>query len=187
MYPIYDSENLKQSLKKHVNKIKAKEPNFVYVSLYYPHKNHLNLLKAWDFLREENELTPPKLILTVQKDHPFSEEIENYKKTGVNVENLGLISQEACFKLFAENKYSIFPSLKETFGLGLVEAQLMGSKVLAANLPYATELIEPSLTFDPNSIDDIVKKVKEACLDIEIDETKLKIENKLGDFVKLFE
>ena len=63
----------------------------------------------------------------------------------------------------------------------------MGSKVLAANLPYATELIEPSLTFDPNSIDDIVKKVKEACLDIEIDETKLKIENKLGDFVKLFE
>ncbi len=52
LYPIYASEKLKMFLEKHQHNLLKKQQNFVYVSAYYDHKNHLNLLKAWEILQE---------------------------------------------------------------------------------------------------------------------------------------
>jgi len=43
----------------------------------------------------------------------------------------------------------IFPSLKESFGLPLIEGVQANCKIIASNLNYVNELVKPTFTFNP--------------------------------------
>ncbi len=161
-----------------------KKYDFCYVSLAHPHKNHHRLIEACEILSEKN--ISCSLALTIEDGHEdLIKKIEYINKKGVvNIVNLGKLPKEGVCKLYARSKCLMFPSMEETFGLGLVEAVNMDLDVIASDLDYTYQSIEPSLVFDPNSSLDISLKMKKY-LDGTVKKSKSKINNKIDELIKI--
>jgi hypothetical protein len=82
-----------------------------------------------------------------------------------------------------KTKTLVFPSLHETFGLPLVEACQLKMFVISSDLPYVYDVINPSLTFDPFSKNDIANKMHIA-LDQELKSPEIIIKNKINKLIK---
>lgn len=125
-------------------------------SFFYPadavgHKNHVNLLKAWELLRDEGK--SPTLLLTLQAKE--LDEVSTMAQRGDgeqrNIVNLGRLPREAVFTQLQSCSALIFPSQAETFGLPMLEARAFNVPVLAAEMDFVRDVCMPSQTFDPNS------------------------------------
>jgi glycosyltransferase involved in cell wall biosynthesis len=79
----------------------------------------------------------------------------------------------------------IFPSLFESFGLGLVEAVQYKLPVISSNLDYVFEVIEPSLIFDPFDVQSISNAL-EYSITLNLKPSIIKIENKLNNLLEIF-
>jgi glycosyltransferase involved in cell wall biosynthesis len=53
----------------------------------------------------------------------------------------------------------IYPSLFESFGLPLLEARQAGLPIIAAELDYVRDIVEPVVSFDPESALSIARAV----------------------------
>lgn len=161
-----------------------KKYDFCYVSLAHPHKNHHRLIEACEILSNEN--ISFSLALTIEDGHEdLIEKIKDInQKNIVTIVNLGKISKEEVCKLYSQSRCLVFPSKEETFGLGLVEAVNMDLDVIASNLNYVYQSIEPSLVFNPNSSLDISLKMKEYLVGNN-KSSQVKIENKIDDLIKI--
>ena len=71
------------------------------------------------------------------------------------IHNLGTISHDVVLEVFSQSRALLFPSLKESFGLPLVEALQQGITVIASNLPYTFEVVHNPITFYPYDSSDI--------------------------------
>jgi glycosyltransferase involved in cell wall biosynthesis len=161
-----------------------KEEAFIYVSSDLRHKNHINLLKSWEILLRQS--IKPKLYLTID-EHTDSEVVVYFRKLvaeGANISSLGIISHNEVLEKCNTIKFSIFPSFTETIGLGLVESVAVGCKVLAPDLDYVKEVIEPSLLFDPKDSNSIAKSVEYA-LNNHIQDSSIIIRDKIDDLISL--
>ncbi|MFK7779653.1 MAG: glycosyltransferase [Candidatus Gracilibacteria bacterium] len=125
--------------------------DFCYVSLAHPHKNHLLLLDAMEILTKEG--ISVNLALTIEDEKiELIDKINYINSLGVvKINNFGIIPKDEVCNLYAKSKCLIFPSKEETFGLGLIEAVNMGLDVIAADLEYVYEVVEPSLVFNVDS------------------------------------
>ena len=134
---------------------------FVYVASGEAHKNHDNLLLAWRLLAEAG--LNPSLALTVDAlSHPrLASEIERQRiHNGLNIVNLGMVARADIPVLYKSSSALIFPSKVESFGLPLIEATQMGLQVLASELDYVRDVIEPIETFNPESPVSIARAVR---------------------------
>lgn len=181
--PFFDDAEL--SLRREINT--SKKEQFIYVSLPHPHKNHHYLLKVWEELLLQGH--HPGLLLTIPEVKQYDgllEEIASINARGGQIKNLGLIAFEEVLKHTAQSEFSIYPSLLETLGLGLIEAAVLECKVLAADLPYTRQVIEPSLYFDPTDISSGVKTVLHALENKDqIRSTRPLISNRIGDLLEI--
>ena len=59
----------------------------------------------------------------------------------------------------------------------------MDCKVIASDLPYVHEIVKPSLTFDPYSVESISNAILIALETDDLPETKVLVENKLDNFI----
>ena len=124
--------------------------DFIYVASGDPHKNHINLLKAWLLLHEAGIL--PKLLLVVNRlDTKCAELVKKINTNDNQVDIKYLQTREQISKLYIESKALIYPSLAESFGLPLLEAKFLGLPILASELDYVRDVVEPTETFDPES------------------------------------
>lgn len=167
------------------NKNEAKKYDFSYISLPAPHKNHLNLLKAWEILFERG-VWPTLVVTAVQTKHQVQvlDIVNRLIDKGVNIINIGKVPFEEAIRYTSESRFTIYPSINETLGLGYVEAYYAGQKVLASDLQITYDVIKPSLTFDPFSPEDIADKVEYA-LNNELPPTELKLKNEVDKLIKL--
>ena len=137
-----------------------KQFDFIYVASGEPHKNHKQLLLAWVELTKLNYF--PRLCLTVDK-HLFPELCEwidvCVRQHHLQVVIVSNLSQEEVQMLYKKSKVLIYPSKFESFGLPLIEAVSMGLPVLASDLSYVYDVINPSMTFDPLSSESIASSV----------------------------
>ena len=62
--------------------------------------------------------------------------------------------------MYPKSKAIIFTSNYESFGIPLIEAKYFDLPVLAGELDYVRDLIDPIQTFDPNSSISIYRAVK---------------------------
>lgn len=126
--------------------------DFVYIASGEPHKNHRCLIEAWCHLAEQGLF--PSLCLTLDRNScaELCAWIDWHKsRYGLQVENVGNIQQEQVAQLYAQSSALIYPSLFESFGLPLIEASQAGLPVLASELDYVRDLLDPIQTFNPNS------------------------------------
>ena len=135
--------------------------DFLYVASGEPHKNHRNLIEAWCWLAKEGLF--PSLCLTVD-EAAFPEVSQWMKKQiadhGLKVENLGVIAHAQVQLLYEQAKALIFTSAFESLGLPLIEAHQAGLPVLAPELDYVRDVIDPDQVFDVNSPISIARAVK---------------------------
>lgn len=135
--------------------------DFLYVASGDPHKNHRRLVEAWCLLASEQLF--PSLCLTVsEKDSPDLSFWINEKKKqyGLNLDNIGIISHEQVKQMYGQVRALIYPSTFESFGLPLIEARQAGLAILAAEMDYVRDLLDPEQSFDPQSALSIARAVK---------------------------
>ena len=132
---------------------------YAYVSHAYVHKNHGVLLDAWELLACRGIY--PELHLTISGDHPqLYAKIEKVRARGGLVINHGFTEASRVYRACG---YQIYPSLAESFGLGLVEAAEAGCAILASDRPFVRQVVNPLATFDPNSASAIEEAVLHSC------------------------
>jgi len=135
--------------------------DFIYIASGEPHKNHRKLIEAWCVLAEQNIF--PSLCLTISDSHTpdlitwINLKIESYK---LNISNLGIISKDKLNALYKNSKALIYPSYLESFGLPLIEARQAGLSILAAELDYVRDILDPDEVFEPHSAVSIARAVK---------------------------
>ena len=176
VFPIFDEYHSQTS--------KKDRKKFLYVSNFSEHKNHWLLFKAFqDVSKKINyqislELTIPNRV--------FSNSFYSKARVNKNIKiiNHGELNKFELSKLYSNSSFLIFPSLNESFGLPLIEAVMNGCLVLSSNRDYVYEIIEPTLTFDPNSVESISSVIYQALNSDILKESKLMIENKIDTFVK---
>jgi len=178
VYPFYNEAVINLVKSKNYDKVKN---TFIYVSTDYPHKNHLRLLDCWKSLLDLGHT--PSLTLTVPITNiQICNRINELNALGCQITNLGVVDYAICLEYTAKSEFCIFPSLSESLGLGLVEGQMLGCKVLVSDMDYAYQAIEPSDVFDPYKTESIVASVLKAMTQSTPD-TQLRMKNRLGDWI----
>lgn len=135
--------------------------DFVYVASGEPHKNHRRLIEAWSLLAEDGLF--PSLCLTLDEVRFASlcREMEAMRRRHkLKVANAGELSHKDVLELYRNAGALIYPSTFESFGLPLIEARQAGLPVLAAELDYVRDVLDPEQTFDPESAMSIARAVK---------------------------
>lgn len=145
-------------------------------------RGHAELVEAWRILSGKG--LNAVLHLTVSEDNPFSVVIEDARRQGIPIVNHGIVPFEELARLYGKCKATVYPSINESLGLGLIEAIEAGCDVIAADLPYTHAVCRPSVVFPRRTPEEIANAV----LFYEKEETngsKLTIDNKIEELVFL--
>ncbi len=135
--------------------------NFIYVASGETYKNHLRLLEAWRLLAEDGIFPSLHLTLSETRFPELCEIIEVMRQDyELKVINVGELSHENVLNLYKKVDVLIYPSILESFGLPLIEARQAGLFVLASELDYVRDVLDPEQTFDPQSSSSIARAVK---------------------------
>ncbi|MFV0235096.1 glycosyltransferase [Empedobacter falsenii] len=159
--------------------------SFVYVSSGTKHKNQANLIHAFANVYKKEKRG--KLTLTIANEYEELIDLVNaYKEEGVPIVNLGFIPKENLAVIYAKTEFCIYPSLSESFGLGILEAIEGGCKIIGSDLPYMHTICNPSIAFDPWQIETIEEAIYEA-LTQESNPTDLKTKNYIKEIIQLLQ
>ena len=134
---------------------------FLYVGSGEPHKNHRQLIEAWCLLAHEGEFPALWLTLDAHANVDLCAWIDKKKRDcGLNVRNWGGQSHEQIKQLYTQVQALIYPSTFESFGLPLIEARQAGLAVIASELDFVRDVLDPEQVFDPQSPISIGRAVK---------------------------
>jgi len=146
---------------------------FIYVASGEPHKNHHCLIDAWCLLAEQGIF--PSLKLTLD-DTIFAELCslirEKSDQNGLKIENLGHLNHDKILESYKHVNALVFPSTLESFGIPLIEARRAGLNILASELDFVRDVVDPEETFDPSSPTSIARAIKRY---MGVDETYLQL------------
>ncbi len=125
----------------------------LFVGNAYPHKNLGVLLKAMQQL-------PDQELVIVAKQSPFlSRILAPYDQTRIHL--LSNLTDKELVAVYRQAQVLVTPSLMEGYGLVGLEALMVGTPVIASNIPVYREVYGNKVTyFNPNSVDDLVKIIK---------------------------
>lgn len=159
--------------------IEENNANYLYVADGSPQKNHFNLLHAWSLFAQKNKNFTLHLTLDKTNFEEIINKIQVVSNNQFKVINHGWCSLDKVRDLYMKCNYLVYPSLAESFGLPLIEAAASGCKIIASDLPYVTEVVNPSLVFNPDNVESILKSLNKSIDYINIPSTGLKVENKI--------
>ncbi len=176
IYPIYKANFL--------NINKKIDNSFLYVSNFGKHKNHRRLFDAF---RQASTKIDQNITLNLTIDErEFKDSFYNKLNftNNLKIVNHGIVNKSKLNELYNKSKYLIFPSLNESFGLPLIEAILCNCYIICSDKEYVYQIVRPSLTFNPNSIESISKSIVNAYKNRGLSKPKILVENKIDTFVK---
>ncbi len=135
--------------------------DFIYVSSGDPHKNHRCLTDAWQLLATDG--LRPSLALTLNAAE--NSELLNYidqkrKESSLDIVNLGTLNPDEISAWYEKSSALIFPSTCESYGRPLQEATDLKIPVLAPELDYVRDVLDPAQTFSADSPLSIARAVR---------------------------
>lgn len=123
----------------------------LYVSRFYPHKNHEFLLPLSRALQERR--VAHRIMVTVDpRIEGAARLLKQLEASGLPVFNLGELEQGELRERYASAHALIFPSRSETFGNPLVEAMRFGLPVIAPDLGYAHAVLDEAGIYYPEDV-----------------------------------
>ena len=169
--------------KKDINNLDKISNSFLYVSNAYSNKNHIRLIEAFCNFYDKYKIG--KLTLTVsEKFNEIKKLIDSKIQQEYPIENLGYVSQDVLIKSYIQSEFVIFPSTSESFGLGLIEGIEFECKIISADLPYTYAVCEPSIVFNPLSIESIEKSF-DLAIHNNVKNSILKTKNSISELISL--
>jgi len=163
--PIYHKIIDRKAVEKFLNqKYHIRFPFILFVSTIEPRKNISNLLKAFDKFAGTKEGTNYNLILVGKKGWNTEETEATYQriKNKNKVRFMDFVPTEDLVYFYNGADLFCYPSLYEGFGLPVLEAMACGVPVLTSNISSLPEVGGKAAEYaDPNSFDDIYKKMNE--------------------------
>jgi len=141
-----------------INILSRKRPYILYVSAFYPFKNHLRLIEAFALIRKD--FPDLALILAGGNGEGRTAKDLHARATRCGMEAdvffTGHTPASALAILYRNAQLAAFPSLEETFGLPVIEAMSFGCPVLTSNRSSMAEIAgDAALLVDPESIESI--------------------------------
>ncbi|MFW2352975.1 glycosyltransferase [Aliarcobacter butzleri] len=112
----------------------------LYVSRFYPHKNHIFLVDLSKVLNENN--IRHEILITVDFSKQETLDLQQMITKDTSIESIGEISQFELETYYKTSHIFIFPSNSETFGNPLIEAMKFGLPIVVPNLEYAQSIVE---------------------------------------------
>jgi len=152
----------KKTLPKTLKKFKIQKPYFLYLGTLKPNKNIPLILRSFkDFQQKDNS---HQLVIAGKKGWLFDEIFQTVKdlKLQKDVIFTDYISEEEKWQLYSKATASLLPSLYEGFGIPALETMLMGTPIIASNIPPLKEVIEDKgILIDPTSQEQLTKAMHE--------------------------
>lgn len=123
---VYSPSILTPSFKESINiSLDGSKLNLFYPATDFFYKNHQIIIDAI------NECDDVKVFFTIP-----------HKNLGDKISCIGSLPYDEVCQMYKSCDALLFPSYIETFGLPLIEAALTGLPILAADLPYAREVLD---------------------------------------------
>lgn len=138
--------------------LENKSIDFIYIASGSPHKNHENLLEAWRFLLSYN-IKPSLKLICKNLSLKNKNTIDELKLMGAKIFDTDYVEHASIAVEYSKARALIFPSILESYGLPLVEAHILGLSILASELDYVRDVVDPDETFDPRSHISIARAV----------------------------
>jgi len=132
---------------------------WLYVAHFYPHKNHMRLLRAYYQLKQAGH-QPWPLVL---RGDPYGAEISVRQNIALwhlegDIIWLPRLGQRELVALYSSASALIFPSLYEGGGIPVLEAMACGCPVVASDIPPVREFAGDGASyFDPTNVDSIAQ------------------------------
>ncbi len=155
-------EELKQLMMSRLEKMLQKV-RILYVSRYYPHKNHSFLIKLSKHL---NDLKlNHEIMVTINSSTREADDFLNEIRNNIiNIINIGEQSQSNLENVYLNSHIFIFPSKSETFGNPLIEAIKFGLPVIVPSLSYSKAIVgDAGIYYNENDVTDCANKILELC------------------------
>ena len=122
----------------------------------------------------------PDVELLVAGSGPYHGELSRITESlGIskNVSFLGRISERSKFKLYGKTRLAIYPSYREGFGISVIEANSMGTPVVAWDVPGSRDSIVDGTTGLLAPFPDEAAFADRICTLLTDDETWLSLSN----------
>ena len=133
----------------------------LYPAATWPHKNHINLVRAYKIMKERFRFED-KLVFTGIKKQNHSVVTKEIERLGLkeDIIHIGYLPYEDLPLLYGAANLMVFPSFFEGFGIPVVEAMATGLPVACSNATCLPEVVgDAAILFDPEDPDDIAVKV----------------------------
>ncbi|MBL1210034.1 glycosyltransferase family 1 protein [Geminocystis sp. GBBB08] len=146
--------NINYLKEKNIPEIKKKinydfqQPFILFVSTIEPRKNIVNLVKAFNILKEKYAVNH-HLILIGQKGWEYEKifsQIDNSKFRN-QIHHLGYLSDEAVAVCYSLADVFVYPSIYEGFGLPILEAMTLGAPVITSNTSSLPEVAQEAAMY----------------------------------------
>lgn len=160
--------------------------NYIYLADDSHHKNHEFLITAWiKFFNSIDTNKELNLKLTIDFYKSYLKNIFDYNYlTSKNIIFLGNVSQNEAINLLRLSDFLIYVSKSESFGLPLIEAIHNGCGVIAPDIDYVKEIIEPTMYFSITDNESLVNVLINS-QNIKNKFSKIKIRNSVTNIIKL--
>lgn len=129
------------------------KPFIFYIGNAYPHKNLERLILAFTTFNQQNKYN---LVLAGKSDFFYERLKENFKNLE-NIKFIGELSDQELSKFYSSAEFFVYPSMSEGFGIQIVEALGLRSKVCCSNNSVFPEIAESNAVyFNPFDIEDMI-------------------------------
>lgn len=158
----------------------ARREDYIFVGEHTNAKGHQYLVDAWVKLSDLG--VHKTLHMTVHSPY-FRGYIEQAQAKGASIVNHGRIDFAEVVRLYNQSKATVYPSLNESLGLGIIEALEAGCDVIGSDLPYLHSVCEPSEVFlpaDPDAIVDAVLRYEQGIST----KSRLRIHDMADEFIE---
>jgi glycosyltransferase involved in cell wall biosynthesis len=112
----------------------------IYVSRYYPHKNHAFILDLAKYIKMKNSTI--ELLVTINPEIAGTDKfLKVIKDLDLPILNIGEIAQDQLIPYYKKCHMAIFPSYAETFGNPLIEAMYFSLPLITPQKDYSEAIV----------------------------------------------
>ena len=133
---------------------------FLFLGNVEPRKNVNNTVKAFVAFAEKNSKV--KLVITGLKVSFIENILSEINKTDYlsRIIITGFVSESVLLTLYSQAKVFLYPSLREGFGLPILEAMAFGTPVVTSNISAMPEVAGDAAFYtNPYSVEEITKMI----------------------------
>lgn len=142
------------------------EDYLFYPAQFWPHKNHLRIVKALGLLKQKKELDVPIVFCGLHtgeiREKTFDEMMSQAAKLSVdkNIFYLGYIKDEYMSGLYAGAKALVMPTFFGPTNIPVLEAWQFNCPVLTSDIRGIREQVgEAAVLVNPKSVSDIARRI----------------------------